>query len=179
MSVTFSSIISGGSLFAQACLSHSAASYLGVHCLLRHVCHIQQHLIWGFTVCSGMSVTFSSILSGGSLFAQACLSHSAASYLGVHCLLRHVCHIQQHLIWGFAVCSGMSVRIFNINKQGSIVQLVAWLHISGLQVRIQAQSHNFHGDWSWNNFFSQSPFFCWFNKCSCQLLMKVCKQSTG
>ena len=112
ISVTFSSILSGGSLFAQACLSHSAASYLGVHSLLRHVCHIQQHHIWGFTVCSGMSVTFSCILSGGSLFAQTCLSHSTASYLGIHCLLRHVCHIQHHLIWEFTVCSGMSVRIF-------------------------------------------------------------------
>ena len=37
----------------------------------------------------------------------------------------------------------------------------------------------FHGDWSWNNFYSHSSPFCWFKKGSCQLQAKVCPRSTG
>ena len=37
----------------------------------------------------------------------------------------------------------------------------------------------FHGDWSWNIFYSHSPPFCWFKKGCCQLQGKVCAPSTG
>ena len=143
-SVPFCSVWSGSTLFAQASLSHSAAYDLGLHCLLRPVCPILWHMIWVYTVCSGQSVPFCGVWSGSTLFAQASLSNSAAYDLGLHCLLRPVCPIQQHMIWVYTVCSDVC----------PIMRCMIWVYTV-----CSDQSVSFCGIWSGSTLFAQTSLF--------------------
>ena len=103
MSVTLTDVWSGSTLFAQTCLSPSEKSDLGLHCLLRPVCHPDRSLIWVYTVSPDLSVTLMEVWSGSTLF------------------LRPVCHLDRSLIWVYTVCPDLSGTLTEVWSGSTLI----------------------------------------------------------
>ena len=73
------------------------------------------------------------------------------------------CLQRRQIVWNVKTCFLRKIVLGSITQCDCRARVPAWPHV-------------FHRDWSCNHAFPHP--FCWFKKRSCQLLAKVCGEST-